>query len=191
MARKLVYGVGINDADYIVCPKINGKQAMCPFYKRWTGMLMRCYDPKFHKNHPTYAGCKVCDEWLLFSNFRSWMERQDWEGNQLDKDIIHQGNKVYSPDNCAFVSARVNYFMTDCSASRGDHPIGAVYVPKYDKFKATCKNGIKGKCDFLGYFDLPQDAHLAWKAKKHEIACRLASEQSDHRVAEALRGRYL
>lgn len=51
MARKktkLVYGVGINDADYVVgvskeLPKVDGKRkhklTWCPFYLRWCNML--------------------------------------------------------------------------------------------------------------------------------------------------------
>lgn len=67
---RLVFGVGINDADYAVQPKINGVQVCCLFYRKWKNMLERCYYPKELVKHPTYQGCVVCDEWIYFSNFK-------------------------------------------------------------------------------------------------------------------------
>lgn len=78
---KLVYGVGINDADYPTTQreKVNGEWKItwrCLYYDRWVSMLTRCYSSKCHEKQPTYKGCSVCDEWLTFSNFRKWMEQQ-------------------------------------------------------------------------------------------------------------------
>jgi len=39
------------------------------------------------------------------------MERQDWEGKHLDKDILIPGNKIYSPDRCIFVSSLINLLI--------------------------------------------------------------------------------
>lgn len=102
--RKPVFGVGTNDADYLTNPTINGKQTKCSIYRTWQSMLMRCYSDKFQAKHPTYTGCSVCDEWLTFSSFRRWMIAQNWQGKQLDKDIRVNGNKVYSPETCCFVT---------------------------------------------------------------------------------------
>lgn len=71
--KKLVYGVGINDANYVVKPTINGKQQWCSFYQAWTGMLERCYSAKWQAKSPTYIGCMVCEEWHSFMSFRAWM----------------------------------------------------------------------------------------------------------------------
>lgn len=64
--KKLVYGVGVNDADYVVQVKetvdcANGKRKQkqvwtCPFYKTWKSMLKRCYCEKAKINIPTYSG---------------------------------------------------------------------------------------------------------------------------------------
>jgi hypothetical protein len=102
--RRPVYGVGINDADYITIYKSNGSTLTCPFYRRWKNMLSRCYDKKYLERNKTYKDCSVCKEWLTFSNFKAWMIKQDWRGNHLDKDITSQGNKVYSPNLCLFVT---------------------------------------------------------------------------------------
>lgn len=91
--KKTIYGVGTNDANYLVV----NKGVRCPYYKKWSSMLERCFSKSLHKKHPTYIGCTVCNEWLLFSNFRSWMMKQEWVGMELDKDIISIGNKKYCP----------------------------------------------------------------------------------------------
>lgn len=138
--RKLVYGVGINDADYMTnMITTEGKQITCPYYQKWIDILQRTHSEKYFIRYPTYRGCSVCDEWLLFSRFRSWMESQDWEGKCLDKDVIKPGNKIYSPDNCVFVSQHVNLILTTRKRFRGSLPIG-VHINK-DKFgSALCVN---------------------------------------------------
>jgi hypothetical protein len=197
--KKLVCGVGINDADYIVMIKEtigyeNGKQKqkfvwICPFYSRWRLMIQRCYSVKYQEKFPTYKGCFVCKEWLTFSKFRQWMQNQDWGGKQLDKDILVPGNKVYSPDTCVFVEKRVNVFLTESTASRGQHLIGASLDKTLNKFHAYCNDG-SGKKKHLGLFDTELEAHKAWLAFKLEQAKILAAEQSDPRVAKALIERY-
>jgi hypothetical protein len=49
----MLYGIGINDADYRVRPR---KGPACPFYVRWSNMLKRCYTGQ-------YNGVTVCKEW--------------------------------------------------------------------------------------------------------------------------------
>lgn len=47
-ARKLVCGVGINDAKYVVKPIINGVQYRCPYHERWSSMIRRCLIIKYN-----------------------------------------------------------------------------------------------------------------------------------------------
>jgi hypothetical protein len=127
--RGSVQGVGINDANYLVqkFTTVGGKNKLiwrCPFYSCWKHMLKRCYDDCYIKLHPTYKGCSVCREWHLFSNFKSWMEQQDWEEKQLDKDLLVYGNKVYSPSTCVFLSQGLNKFLTKSNKARGEYPLG-------------------------------------------------------------------
>ena len=190
MRNKLVYGVGFNDADYLVKPTLNGKSVSCPFYRVWVDMLGRCYCDKIKAKRPTYAECRVCDDWLVFSKFKSWMEMQNWEGRSLDKDIIVVGNKLYAPDMCAFVDQATNSFVHDGGCRSGDLLIGAYWDNQQKKFMAQCCNTIKKKREYLGRFTSELDAHIAWKKRKHELACQLADMQTDERVAKALRQRY-
>lgn len=188
--RKLVYGAGINDADYVVQPTINGKQVACPFYRAWKGMLQRCYDSKYQAKYPAYIGCSVCDEWKTFSNFRRWMEPQDWQGKELDKDLLFIGNKIYSPDACVFVNSTTNNFTTDHGADRGEWPLGVSFHKRDGKLEARCRNPFTAKKESLGYYTCQTQAHEAWRKRKHELACQLAGLQTDKRVADALRNRY-
>ena len=191
MARKLVCGTGINDADYKTQDVINGRKVACKFYQTWRNMIARCYDSKYQKNQPTYLGCTVSSDWLVFSRFKNWMETQPWQGCELDKDLLHTGNKIYSPETCVFVDRVTNGFMVDCGAVRGDWPIGVYFNAKPRKFHSQCRNPFTKKRDYLGLFDCPNKAHQAWKKRKHELACQLADLQTDPRVAQALRTRYL
>lgn len=105
-ARSLVYGVGVNDSDYITEKRKNNWR--CPFYLKWKQMLRRCYSLNYHKTKPTYIGCSVCPEWRYFSKFRLWMSTQKWEGMELDKDLLVKGNQVYGPDTCCFIPQAIN-----------------------------------------------------------------------------------
>ena len=104
MVKKLLYNVGIN--DYIGKVNINGK--IEKFYKVWQSMLSRCYDPKYHNRNPAYIGCKVCKEWYSLTAFKKWFDKNYIEDYELDKDILIEGNKLYSPDTCCFVPKEIN-----------------------------------------------------------------------------------
>lgn len=196
--EKLVCGVGMNDADYqvqdcIITVDENGKKSRkviwrCPFYSKWADMLSRCYSAKSQKRRPTYKGCSVFEEWLLFSNFKAWMETQDWEGKHLDKDLLIMGNKIYSPETCVFVDRKVNQFLVEHTAAKGEYMIGVYWSKPNKKFKASCNDG-SGKL-YLGYFNTELEAHQAWLSFKLEQAKILAAEQTDPRVAKALIDRY-
>jgi hypothetical protein len=192
------YGVGINDADYKV-HRWNGRKNVwtCPYYSTWRRMLTRCYSDIYLNKSPSYKGCQVCDSWLRFSNFRSWMENQQWieftddeECNiikkQLDKDILsgQKRGKLYSRETCVFVSGRTNSFLIDCKKRRGGAPLG-VYI-NGEKYCAMVRNPFTKKRECLGTFTSPEIAQAFYIAQKKELAQQLAELESDPRVKEAL-----
>ena len=198
-AGKLVYGVGINDVDYVTRKietiEVNGKRKQklvwyCPYHRTWKSMIERCYSAKYQKKRPTYKGCSVSEEWKIFSNFKLWMECQDFEGKQLDKDLLFEGNKVYSKEKCVFVSREVNSFTIDSGASRGEWLIGVYWNKPSGKFLSRCSNPFTKKQEHLGRFTCEIEAHQAWLKRKLELAYLLAAEQTDERVAKALIERY-
>ena len=182
--RKLVCGVGNNDAQYIVRRVVDGKQVSCPYYVRWFSMLARCYDTKQFARQPTYIGCTVCDEWLTFSNFKNWMVRQGWEGKELDKDVLVQGNKVYSPATCIFVPPSINKLLASKKGNRGAYPQGVSLNKLSGKFVAQCC--VDGKVKALGYYKTIEAAQTAYRDFKYKVIRKLALEQQ-----EPLRGAML
>lgn len=88
--------------------KMNTEMRHSVSYYKWKNMVQRCYDKKLHKKYkPEYKDKSVCEEWLNYSNFRIWFDEHyvPCKNNQidLDKDLLVQGNKVYSPETCVFL----------------------------------------------------------------------------------------
>lgn len=88
--------------------KMNTEMRHSVSYYRWKNMIQRCYDKKVHKKYkPEYKDKSVCEEWLNYSNFKIWFDEHfvPSKNNQidLDKDLLVQGNKVYSSETCVFL----------------------------------------------------------------------------------------
>lgn len=71
-------------------------------------MLLDVEHYVLHKKYkPEYKDKSVCEEWLNYSNFKIWFDEHyvPSKNNQidLDKDLLVQGNKVYSPETCVFL----------------------------------------------------------------------------------------
>lgn len=79
-------------------------------YMAWINMLKRCHCPNWLSLRPTYIGCTVCDEWHNFQVFDRWYnDNRPPNGKfDIDKDIKINGNKIYSPSTCIFVSRQEN-----------------------------------------------------------------------------------
>lgn len=167
------FGVGINDADYMV--RVNGE--ICPYYQRWTGMLERCYSEKYQQRFPTYKGCFVCVEWLVFSNFKSWMKSKDWVGNQLDRDLAVSGNKVYSPLTCIFITDSINKLLNKNISKKGNYPTGVSFHKRQKKFQASCNH--QAKKIYLGAFDTIVEAENCYIDFKSDLIKNLANKQDE------------
>ena len=182
--RKPLFGVGINDACYMVSLVIDGSCTKCPYYEKWQGMLQRCYDPKLHAKYPTYKDCYVCDEWLVFSNFKAWMEGQVWQGLELDKDIKFQGNKLYSPETCKFVPKWINTLLCNQKLNRGEFPQGVYFNKQVKKYIA--KITLHGARKHIGCYDTPELASNAYNKVKYKIIHEAAHKQNDHEIRDGL-----
>lgn len=92
-------------------PREEHKLSRHPLYRVWQGMKQRCYC-KTCRLYPYYGakGVTVCDEWLNSPvAFIQWALTHGWEqGLEIDKDILKEGNKIYSPATCKFVSHSEN-----------------------------------------------------------------------------------
>lgn len=157
-------------------------------YKYWYCMMGRCYNDKLMKKQPTYEDKYVCEEWHNYQTFAKWFDENYYECNDgfvmdLDKDIINKGNKVYSPDNCVFVSHRINNLFTKSNSKRGELPIGVSFYNKLNKYRASCsvysKIDEKNKTKHLGYFDTPEEAFYKYKEFKENYIKEVAEEYKD------------
>ena len=72
----------------------------------------------------------------------------------------------------------------------GEYPVGVHLDKRIGKYQARCKNPFTGKQEYLGLFSAPEEAHEAWRKRKHELAQLVAARESDSRVVEALKKRY-
>lgn len=167
--RKLLYGVGVNDAIYMTQQKVNGKNVKCPVYRKWSSMIERCYCLKHQARRPTYINCFVCKEWLVFTNFAKWFEVNNIDGYELDKDIKVKGNNIYSPEKCLFVPSCVNQLLNkNKQKNTAGLPTGVHFDKHANKYRATIS--IDGKRKYLGYFQTPELARKAYViAKNKEI----------------------
>ena len=176
-----VYGIGVL-GDEIA--KVNGEHTS--EYKRWSSMLMRCYDDKYHSKFQTYVGCSVSDNFKYFPYFKEWCNQQvgfNIEGFELDKDILVKGNKIYSEDTCCFVPREINSLFVKRKKSRGNFVLGVDYKKSVKKFRARCGN------KYLGLFNTELEAFYVYKQAKEAHIKEVANkwkDQIDPRVYEAL-----
>lgn len=171
VSGKLIFGVGVNDVKgptkYFTD---EGKKVTCPFYRTWHSMLRRCYSTYHQRKSPAYVGCSVVADWHRFSKFKAWMETQDWEGKELDKDFLNRGNKAYSPYTCVFIPKKLNSFLIRC----GKRHNGVDFHQKTGKYRARCSNPFSGKTEHLGLYDCQEDAYSVWCNRKKELAMKYA-----------------
>lgn len=167
MSAALVYGFGIND---VPIRWIGNSKPQ--FYQTWCGMLARCYSPQYLDLYPTYRDCHVDPRWLNLSCFKAWMDNQKYEGMVLDKDLLVPGNRIYSPETCLFIPAWVNSLLANLSSKRRTLPMGVGLCGK--RFKASYKSF--GKVVFIGAFDNPEEAHVAYRTHRlGEIETRVSN----------------
>lgn len=157
---------------------------------RWRAMLRRCYSEKAIYRNPMYRGITVCEEWHNFQNFAQW-HKQNWKPEymnkfwDLEKDIILNENKIYSPETCAFVPQEVNKLFTKSQATRGRYPIGVIKIK--NRFIAQCN--IPGKRRHIGSYLTVEEAFHAYKQAKEAYIKEVADKWKDlidPRVYEAL-----
>ena len=147
-------------------------------YCSWKHMLGRCYCPKELLRTPSYTDCTVSDEWHNFQNFAEWFYSfNTTKGLYLDKDLRVQGNKVYGPKTCLFVSRKVNNAITERKSDKGKYPSGVSLNKSSGKFEVYCSvNG--GKKISLGCYSTPEEAGKVRNAFKQEYVNELANEQT-------------
>lgn len=163
-SKSLIYGIGINDVEFVTKPTVDSVRLVHPAYSIWEAMLNRCYGTT-SKTNINYSEITCCVDWFSFSNFLLWWLENYTLGYQLDKDLLIKDNKVYSPNTCIFAPAFINSFVTLRKNDRGNYPIGVSLV-SVNRYRAAIGSDKK----YLGVFDTPEGAHRAWQRAKLEQA---------------------
>lgn len=141
--------------------RVNGKYTIS--YSKWASMLERCYAGHKDKYLP-YVGCTVSDSWLNFQTFADWLQVQGTlEGMQIDKDILLQGNMIYSSETCRIVPTEINKAITGGKKNReSELPTGVLaYKGRYIAAITT-----SGSPKHLGVFNDPETAANAYRLAK-------------------------
>lgn len=180
---KPICGVGINDYR----GTIRHKGVFIRSYAVWASMLSRCYDKNYLRKEPAYIGCGVCEEWKYYSTFKKWFDDNYIDGYVLDKDVLKPGNKVYSPENCAFIPVEINRayerrkrnIIKKC-------PTGVVCNGKTFKAYIT----INAQKYDLGTFQTAQEAFDKYKFYKEEYIKSLAEKYKGKISKEVYRAMY-
>lgn len=171
--KTLIYGVAVNDMH-----NTKGTES----YKTWFRMLTRCYNPISLGKEPAYIGCSVCDEWLLFSQFKKWFDENHLPGYDLDKDIIHKGNKEYSPQSCCFVPAKINNLIKLNKGLRGIYPLG---VSKSRDGLYRAQFAFDKKKIWLGDYSTAEEAFAVYKEKRESYVKEIAAKYySDGKITK-------
>lgn len=174
---KCPFDISVYGKGYLGTTEVNKE-----IYTKWRDMLERCYSELFHKKHPTYEKCIVCDDWLNFSNFQEWYKNNYYEieGEKvsLDKDLLMKGNKIYSPNTCCFLPQRLNSLIINCHGLRGGLPLGVHWSNKENKYIAQMSKGI-GKNIRLGRFDTPKEAFQSYKIAKESYIKEMADQYKE------------
>lgn len=171
--RKSICGFGVNDADYVVNPRINGNRHPCHAYTTWRSMIERCVDGVYKNKHPAYRDAVVCDAWVNFMTFREWYLENYVEGFDIDKDLLSNGGKVYSPETCIFIPRWLNIFISIEHPDRA-LPAGVHFEPARGKYKASVKDG--NKTINIGRYDSVDAASRAYVNYKLGAALARKSE---------------
>lgn len=173
------------------------KGVMTLEYRLWNNMINRCYNQKVNDRLASYKDCTVSNEFKYFSKFKEWCSNQigfnqkDNKGKlfALDKDILVRGNKVYSPETCAFVPQEINSLIVSGKSCRGDLPVGVVLDKnaKTPRYRARLSKENKYHC--YGSYSNPEEAFFAYKQAKESYIKEVANkyrDKIDPRVYEAL-----
>ena len=182
-----IYGIGVVGTKYLTYEcGVQTKE-----YTLWKNMLERCYSDTYKKKHPTYKDCEVSENFKSFEYFYEWCHSQIGFSNQgwhLDKDLLTEGNKVYSENICVFIPSEINKVLVKREALRGEYLIGVSWHKKGKAFVATV-NKNKGKREHLGSFTTEIEAFNAYKQAKESFIKEQANKwesQIDPRAYEAL-----
>lgn len=142
-------------------------ESLTPIHRKsksvWKGMLDRCYSKDCENRNPTYLDVTVCDEWLNYSVFKSWYIANHVNGWHMDKDLLDNTARVYSPSTCVFLPREVNNFLVVKPRSSSDPKMMGV-EERSGNYRVQIS--IKNKTTTVGTFSTLEEARSAYRKAK-------------------------
>ena len=186
LRNRLVHGVGFNSGGKYL---VRDGSIDTIEYITWSNMIKRCYSPSRSKKNLSYKNCTVSPEFHDFQDFAEWYVNQQYYGlgYVLDKDILCNGNKVYSPEFCCLVPMEINNLFIRKDSVNSPYPIGVDYREKNKKFVARLSKGSKRI--YLGIFKTVDEAFSVYAEAKEQHVKEVADKWKgsiDDRVYTAM-----
>ena len=164
-------GVGCYPTSY----KRGDKTMHTPAYEAWTSRLQLCYGNTNFAHRYKDIGVYVCEEWLCFQNFAEWFYKQIklyGKGGVVDKDLLHLGSKVYSPQTCCYIPQCINVMFRRSSGKNT-----GVYPNQSGKWYVSI--GGKKSRKRYGTYSTENDAVDAYRREKITLVQNTAVEFQD------------
>ncbi len=164
-----VYGVGYCGAGpYPLSHSKTGKKTNTPAYEVWLCRMKSCYGDVKYKH--LYVGATICEEWHNFQNFAKWYYKQEklyGKGGNVDKDLLHLGNKHYSPETARYIPKAVNSLFTGTSGKTA----GVHFCNSSEKYVAQIQRGEltssgKKRQSYLGSYTTYEQAEQVYITAK-------------------------
>lgn len=168
------------NGEWVFYKEQNGVKTITRSGVVWMNIHKRLRQDKSYER----ASCLFHD----FNRFSEWCQSQYGyllqEDNgkfwSLDKDILREGNKVYSEDTCIFVPQIVNNLFETSEATKGTYCLGAYLSKNGEKFTSRCRDPFLKKVLYLGTHKTELEAHRAWQQCKIGIMRKLANVYKEH-----------
>jgi hypothetical protein len=177
--------------------KIGQSKYLSKAARRFSYIVQRVKNPKTESEKFWYAGCSIDPHFEDFQFFAEWCWGQigynsvDELGNSfhIDKDILVPDNKVYGPETCAFIPAKLNSLFKFRRRDINGLPTGVSFYKRSSKFLAQ-GFGLNGENVYLGYYDDIESAAHAYADHKVLIvrkSAKLYKDMIDPKVYVALK----
>jgi len=148
-------------------------------YSSWMHMIWRCYGD--NGQDLSYKDCVVCEEWKNFQVYAQWFYDNYYEVPgclmSVDKDLISQNSRTYSPSTCCILPDCINsMIITQPRKQKQSQYYGVLYysnkrspygVNYYTKEGYKRKKMFRTEHDAYDFFVVEIENRI--KAKAQEI----------------------
>ena len=139
-------------------------------YNVWREVIRRVYNEKERFKFKSYGSCHVCEEWLIYANFKLWYDTtypihiKDIKFN-LDKDLLQQNieNKVYSPETCIWLPEKINKYLVNFTKEN----TGSSFDKDRNKWQSSGTDFYTNKTIHYGRYNTKEEATYRYKLGKN------------------------